>query len=575
MADVSSGSSSLSQSDSDSDSDFFLGWEDVSSSSSEAESTTDDSDLPLSVVAQRLRAARAGPAPASARGKRARPRASVGPALQWEEQDSSPFRHGFSGRGGAMDPRLSSSSTCREIFELFVDDELYDLLLTETNRYARQRPISQSAHMRAWTSVTLREMQAFLALCIMTGIVTVPSLHAYWSTDPLMRTYLFSSVMPRDRFLAILQALHFHNNEDMAKDCPDRLFKLRPVIDHLLLKFDTIYTPDRDISVDDSLFKFYGRLHFKTYNPRKRARFGIKAYKLCQSTGDAAGYCSKFRIYTGEDRGPLPASTAIVLDLVSGLQGKGYNLALDRAFSSPDLFRRLHEAKFNVVGTVMPCRRDMPKSLRTVRLKAGEVAHRSAAIGQNGSLLALVWKDKKDIRLLSTMHTSEVRPSGKRDRAGNDKVKPACVLAYNRLMGGVDRSDQLAANHRSARKSIKWYKKLFFYLVDLTLVNCHTLSLALGHRGSFLDFRRELSRELLYDEPLPQYGPRRQLPAAPAEQAAPHFPKSFDRTSYGDYRYRHCVHCSAQGRRKKTHFECDTCRQPLCVDPCFREYHAP
>ena len=124
--------------------------------------------------------------------------------------------------------------------------------------------------MRAWTSVTLREMQAFLALCVMSGIVTVPSLHA----DPLMRTHLFSSVMPRDRFLAILQALHFNNNEDMPEDCPDRLFKLRPVIGHLLLKFATVYTPKQDISVDDSLFKFYGRLHFRMYNPRKRARFG-------------------------------------------------------------------------------------------------------------------------------------------------------------------------------------------------------------------------------------------------------------------------------------------------------------
>lgn len=121
-----------------------------------------------------------------------------------------------------------------------------------------------------------------------------------------------------------------------------------------------------------------------------------------------------------------PASTTVVLDLVSNVKGKGYNLALGRAFSSPDLFRRLHADKFNVVGTVMPCRRDMPTSLRTVRLKPGEVAYRSAGIGQNGSLLALVWKDKKDIRLLSTMDTPELRPSGKRDRAANERVKPAC-----------------------------------------------------------------------------------------------------------------------------------------------------
>ena len=49
-------------------------------------------------------------------------------------------------------------------------------------------------------------------------------------------------------------------------------------------------------------------------------------------------------------------------------------------------------------------------------------------------------------------------------------MKSECVLSYNRLMGDVDHSDQLATNHRSARKSIKWYKKLFFYLYS-TLVN--------------------------------------------------------------------------------------------------------
>ena len=81
-------------------------------------------------------------------------------------------------------------------------------------------------------------------------------------------------------------------------------------------------------------------------------------------------------------------------------------------------------------------------------------------------LLAMVWKDKRNIRMLSTMHTSEIRGSGKRDRTGAEKQKPACVIEYNALMGGVDKSDQLAANHRAARKSLKWYKKLFFYLLD-------------------------------------------------------------------------------------------------------------
>ena len=70
--------------------------------------------------------------------------------------------------------------------------------------------------------------------------------------------------MPRDRLLAIFQALHLNDNAARPEDCPDRLYKLRPVIDHLLVRFAEVYTPERDISVDDFLFKFYGRLRFRT-----------------------------------------------------------------------------------------------------------------------------------------------------------------------------------------------------------------------------------------------------------------------------------------------------------------------
>ena len=78
-------------------------------------------------------------------------------------------------------------------------------------------------------------------------------------------------------------------------------------------------------------------------------------------------------------------------------------------------------------------------------------------------------------------------------------------------MGDVEKSDQLAANHRAACKSLKWYKKLF-YLLDLTLVNCYCVYLVSGHHLSFLDFRLQLVRELLFDEPLTESRPQRDTP---------------------------------------------------------------
>ena len=35
----------------------------------------------------------------------------------------------------------------------------------------------------------------------------------------------------------------------------------------------------------------------------------------------------------------------------------------------------------------------------------------------------------------------------------------------------MDRSDQLSATCRSVRKHTKWYKKVFFYMVDIAVVN--------------------------------------------------------------------------------------------------------
>ena len=114
-------------------------------------------------------------------------------------------------------------------------------------------------------------------------------------------------------------------------------------------------------------------------------------------------------------------------------------------------------------------------------------------------------------------------------------------------MGGIDKSDQLAVNHQAAHKSLKWYKELFFYVLDLTLVNSYCVYLATGHRLSFLDFRLQLVREFIFDEPLPGYRPQRDAQPANFRFTGQHFPAYVNRSSEGLYLYRRCTHCSSQG----------------------------
>jgi len=87
--------------------------------------------------------------------------------------------------------------------------------------------------------------------------------------------------------------------------------------------------------------------------------------------------------------------------------------------------------------------------------------------------LAIKWKDVRDVLLLTTAHEDElVEPPS--PRRANSKIKPAVVLDY-KYKTSVDRSDQMLSYYTFARKTVKWWKKLFFHLFDLAVVNAHIL----------------------------------------------------------------------------------------------------
>jgi maltodextrin utilization protein YvdJ len=57
----------------------------------------------------------------------------------------------------------------------------------------------------------------------------------------------------------------------------------------------------------------------------------------------------------------------------------------------------------------------------------------------------------------------------------HEKTKPLAVMNYNKYKIGVEKLDQLLAYYSFQRKSVKWWKKLFFHLFNLPLVNAHIL----------------------------------------------------------------------------------------------------
>ncbi|KAK3742415.1 hypothetical protein RRG08_019167 [Elysia crispata] len=88
-----------------------------------------------------------------------------------------------------------------------------------------------------------------------------------------------------------------------------------------------------------------------------------------------------------------------------------------------------------VVGTVGQNWRDLLKDLSFQSLQVGEMDFR-----HHNQVLAIKWKDKWEVQMLTTKHLPTVTQYTTRTES---KMKPHAVFGYTANMGGVDISDQL------------------------------------------------------------------------------------------------------------------------------------
>ena len=84
-----------------------------------------------------------------------------------------------------------------------------------------------------------------------------------------------------------------------------------------------------ELSIDESMIKFKGRIFFRQYLPAKPTKWDIKTFALCESN---TGYGLKFMVYTGKNTfqvdqtSPLTITEQTCLALMQGFENNGYEL---------------------------------------------------------------------------------------------------------------------------------------------------------------------------------------------------------------------------------------------------------
>ena len=98
----------------------------------------------------------------------------------------------------------------------------------------------------------------------------------------------------------------------------------------------------------------------------------------------------------------------------------------------------------------------------------------------------------------------------------NCPVKTDIVERYNQHMGYVENSDHMANSYSMIRRTFKWTMKLFFHLLDPTVLNSWILLSSRGAKYTHRDFRLLLVRNLIEEPGKSQVRPIPRLVGRPS-----------------------------------------------------------
>lgn len=478
---------------------------------------------------------------------------------------------------GFTTTNLSANSTELQFFEYFADETLMKEIARCTNRYfqyyVRNVDIRQHSRTQDWSDVNSQHIYLFLAVTMLMTRNKRISIEEHWSTDPLLNSPIFHNILSRNKYCLITSMLHFTDVFTSNERLP-RLHKLQFLIDHARNKFKEAIIPHQKICIDESIVPFKGRLILKQYLPKKRNRFGIKLFVLCDVK---TGFIIDFIVYSGKEtdmeiKPELGVSGSVVTALMENYLNSNRTLYVDNWYSSPTLFKHLMEKGTYACGTVKKSRIGMPKFKK---LKKGEME-----AFYSPPLMALKWVDKKAVTMISTKHGSNIIPTDKEDRAtGLPKLKPECVDDYTKNMGSIDTADMLISTLTCIKKSRRWYKKLALRIIDMHLLNAfYAFKEIKGCRNKpFSEFQLEVIRQLIEKyklldyQPVPstsrgvQDNPSRFLP----RDALKHFP-----TRIPNNKSQRCRVCALKKKRTETRFMCKECNVFLCIEPCSAKFHS-
>lgn len=492
-----------------------------------------------------------------------------------------------------------------QCFTYFFTDELFAIISRETNLHARQMDIQTKF------TITPVQIRQYVGILVYMSLYRYPSVEKYWGRNAFQAV---KSAMTSKQFYTIRKYLRFNNIELMKKRIEegyDPLFKIRPVVNFLNARFDSVPKQPR-LCVDEQMCATKMRSRFRQYMPKKPHKWGMKLFVLCDSTG----FSYKFEIYHGAgDNTILPntpdmgATSNVVARLSQTIPDfKNHILYFDNFYTSLQLLVYLRSRGIFSLGTVRSnrisnCKLPSDKDQDLTKKDRGySTEYVGSAFGVDIS--TVLWKDTKIVRLASTyagvlpFHTTNPESRSAKvvryDRKNKEFIEVDCpnvIKEYNCHMGGVDLMDGLLGRYHIRLKTKSASLRIFYHLIDMAMVNSYLLHRRIhGKIFELPEFREEVAEVLChFQQPIEKKSVGR--PSLNAQDAKAKIGTSGGKKTYvppPDVRYDGVGHmadfldrtgkrmCKFPGCKSETQVICLKCDLNLCLSAtrkCFHTFH--
>ena len=221
----------------------------------------------------------------------------------------------------------------------------------------------------------------------------------------------------------------------------------------------------------------------------KPVKWGFKLWVI----SDPTGYTLDFNVYTGksENHGQHGLAYNVVQELIAPYIFQRYLLFFDNFYSSTKLLGDLYKQEVYATGTFRIDRRGIPDDVKAIKVapSGSKITRgtgyyiRFTADPEPQRITYTCWRDSRVVCVMSTAFpghavnkVSRKKVSKKRGTIENFEIlQPIIIEKYNAYMGGVDKSDQLLSYHNVLRKTLRYWKILFYHMIDIAAVNAFIL----------------------------------------------------------------------------------------------------